>query len=377
MSWTRNGTEPWPHTTDLAAFRERWHAASLSARPVDRSATESAVEQAYQAAGQRPPREIVWCRGPVGLSQSWNAARLKGAPGRNLRNVIFDRTRKMVHAQLENHLDIAAQRLVTRPPNGGVAQSVGRAVTRMVHAATERFDPDLVTTLRRFVFDHSHFRVVVERLRPFAWSGYSQYEISWTAGYQFLHDACGLRPQTQPLMGHWTIAANVGWILPHEQICWLAERPIELLYDDRGRPHNGDGPAITYPDGWMVYAWKGVRVPASVVLNRSSLTIDDVERESNVTVRRCMIEIITPERFVALGGARLTAQDETGILWRKSWPDGDNWAAVEVVNGTALPDGSRTHYFIQVPPDLWTPRAAVAWTYGMSEKQYRQLVLRT
>jgi hypothetical protein len=70
-------------------------------------------------------------------------------------------------------------------------------------------------------------------------------------------------------------------------------------------------------------------------------------------------------------------QDETGTLWRRTWPRGDGWAAVEVLNGTPGPDGKVERYVLQVPPELETARAAVAWTYGMTDSQYRNLVLRT
>jgi hypothetical protein len=68
------------------------------------------------------------------------------------------------------------------------------------------------------------------------------------------------------------------------------------------------------------------------------------------------------------------AEDETGVLWRAV---GDAWAAVEVVNGTPQPDGLREHHFLQVPANLPTPRAGVAWSYGLEEHEYRRLVFRT
>jgi hypothetical protein len=90
-----------------------------------------------------------------------------------------------------------------------------------------------------------------------------------------------------------------------------------------------------------------------------------------------MIEIMTPERYVALGAATCVAEDETGILWRRNWLAADAWAAVEVVNATPEPDGTRRHFFLQVPANLRTAREAVAWTYGMRAEAYAHLVLRT
>jgi hypothetical protein len=50
---------------------------------------------------------------------------------------------------------------------------------------------------------------------------------------------------------------------------------------------------------------------------------------------------------------------------------------VEVVNATPEPDGTRKHFFLQVPAHMRTAREAVAWTYGMSEHAYSRLIVRT
>jgi len=90
-----------------------------------------------------------------------------------------------------------------------------------------------------------------------------------------------------------------------------------------------------------------------------------------------MIEIMTPRRYVEQGGAIRIAEDETGILWRKTWLAFDAWAAVEVINATPEADGTRKHFFLQVPANLRTAREAVAWTYGMEPRVYDNLVMRT
>ena len=87
---------------------------------------------------------------------------------------------------------------------------------------------------------------------------------------------------------------------------------------------------------------------------------------------------MAPELYIATGAVTRVGEDNAGCLWRKQWGDWWNaWAAVEVINGTPEPDGTRKHYFLQVPPDLRTPTEAVAWTYGMSPKRYASLNLRT
>lgn len=45
-------------------------------------------------------------------------------------------------------------------------------------------------------------------------------------------------------------------------------------------------------------------------------------------------------------------------------------STVEVENATLEPDGSRRRYMLIVPTELRTARAAVAWTFGLTEHEY-------
>ena len=74
-------------------------------------------------------------------------------------------------------------------------------------------------------------------------------------------------------------------------------------------------------------------------------------------------------------------EDECGVLWRKRWGYPTSltgaWAAVEVRNGTAEPDGTHKTYFLRVPSQMRTAREAVAWTYGLMAEEYARLGKRT
>ena len=67
-------------------------------------------------------------------------------------------------------------------------------------------------------------------------------------------------------------------------------------------------------------------------------------------------------------------EDEAGRLWRVRLPGDEPIAMVEVVDATAEPDGSHRTYRLRVPPHLNTAKAAVAWTFGLSDEEYRPQV---
>ena len=61
------------------------------------------------------------------------------------------------------------------------------------------------------------------------------------------------------------------------------------------------------------------------------------------------------------------------ILWRLRMDRDEDLVMVEVVNATPEPDGSRATYWLRVPPDMGSAHAAVAWTFGLNEGNYRPL----
>jgi len=121
--------------------------------------------------------------------------------------------------------------------------------------------------------------------------------------------------------------------------------------------------------------WRGMPIPPEVAAELPTLTVARIHEEANAEVRRVMVEYYGFDRYLREADATRVHEDETGILWRQRWR-WEAWAAVEVVNGTPEPDGTYKHYFLQVPPTMRTPREAVAWTYGLSERHYR-LAMRT
>ena len=75
-------------------------------------------------------------------------------------------------------------------------------------------------------------------------------------------------------------------------------------------------------------------MPCHIIDQPEQIPKTDIDLASDIQVRRCMIDRLTPERYVAFGDALRVSEDETGILWERRWVDGDTWAAVEVLNGT-------------------------------------------
>jgi hypothetical protein len=358
----------------LARYRAQWAAIRRSTAAADRDAAEGGVRLAYRAAGLEPPARLIWCDSPITLAD--RARRASHADGPNVKSVIINRPRRRVAALVRNRVPARVLALVESVVNPADAL-VSAAADAVIHGALQDDIPLLQLVRRSYPLSWATAMAVLLGRQGFRYEAVGQRDLAWLATYDYCRDVLELREETAPFAGLWQAARSLGWLQPHQHTCWLAERPNLLRGDARDRLHDAGGPALRYPDGWSIWAWKGVEVPRWVIEQPEGITLDAIDAESNVQVRRCMIEIMTPERYVALGGASRVAEDETGVLWRKRWLTTDAWAAVEVVNATPEPDGTRKHFFLQVPAHLQTAREAVAWTYGLRTKAYAKLVVRT
>jgi hypothetical protein len=144
--------------------------------------------------------------------------------------------------------------------------------------------------------------------------------------------------------------------------------------DNIGRLHRGDGPAIGYPDGFALHAWRGMPIPTSLLAELPHLTAKRIAAERNAELRRVMLEHYGYERYLREAGAARVGTDECGTLWRLSFRDDEPLVMVEVVNSTPEPDGTSRTYWLRVPPGTTTAREGVAWTFGLTAEEYAPLV---
>jgi hypothetical protein len=148
------------------------------------------------------------------------------------------------------------------------------------------------------------------------------------------------------------------WWYPHKDFVMACERPVMIHRDAEGRWHDESGPAIAWPDGWGVHAIHGVRVPADVVEQPSSITVDRIEAERNAEVRRVMIQRIGLERYVAEAKFETVDEDRDQygrprrLLRRPMGVGMPDMVLVHVTNSSPEPDGTHKPYLLPVHPEL-------------------------
>jgi hypothetical protein len=127
---------------------------------------------------------------------------------------------------------------------------------------------------------------------------------------------------------------------------------------------------MAFRDGYAVYAWHGVRVSASVIMDDpATWTLDAILAEPNAEVRRVRVERFGGDRLRA--HATLRQQDDFGQLFEFRVPnEADPLVFVDVENATPEPDGTFKRYCLMVPPETQTCHEGVAWTHWMTPREY-------
>jgi hypothetical protein len=406
------------HVALLEPVRDQWLRIGLATGPADHPAAEEGACHAYRAAGLPPPGRVVWLDSP--LAGAIAASMLCSL---DLSDHVPDRYWRAVREQLQGQVRASAwvqpslglsragrgratERFGT-PIGGAVQRRIVEPVQRAVlHELYVRLAPSAYGSLRQVVEEPVAARVtwqvarrlhglVRETMEPVLWpflvgdDGFDgdpdwdmplplqgiqgQHDADWLARGASLRAIAPGALDDQGLDGLMQVARSAGWWWPFEHLAILTERPTVLHQDAEGRLHHADGPAIAYPDGLAIWAWHGVSVPAQVIERPERLTVPQIHDEPSLAVREVMLERYGTERYLRDTGARRLCHDDIGALWRTRLGD-DPLVVVEVRNTTPEPDGRHRTYWLRVPPEVRTPREAVAWTFGLTADQYRPII---
>ncbi|MGW1202105.1 DUF6745 domain-containing protein [Streptomyces cyaneofuscatus] len=321
-----------------------WRDVAAATGAADRAAAEEGVRRAYRTAGLAEPERIVWAESPRAAVEA--VEKLADA-GRSVREEV--RTRPWAEERRRMYDELG--------PAGWSAlwSATGAQLWETTAALAERIRSGVVADLAGKPEDEGAVRLVLLD------AVLGQHDAAWLAAF----DGRGDR-----LTGLAEVARNAGWWWPYERAVVISERPEVLHRDEAGRLDHGAGPALAYRDGFALYAWRGMPVPADFLAELASLTPQRIREEENAELRRVMLEFYGYDRYLTASGAEPVHRDETGILWRIALDGDEDVVMVEVVNSTPEPDGTHRTYWLRVPPATRTAKDGVAWTFGLDGAAY-------
>ncbi|GID91029.1 DUF6745 domain-containing protein [Amorphoplanes digitatis] len=369
-----------------AAVEERWLAAAAQTGPAQRAAAEAGVREAYRLAGAPEPGRIYWFGSPRAgaaavallsgapapgpawfaavhaglLDQGWTPGETAGASlRRRVRTEPWAAARKAAVEALGAdgwaQLGAAAGRR-----SWGLMMDLvaGRLRLRLGEDLAADFPGDTGRPVRTPVLD----------------AIYGQHDGAWLSTFEAADRLCPDAGLMTGLTGLAQVARHCGWWWANERAAVLTERPETLARDNVGRLHRGEGAAMEFPDGYGLWAWRGMPIPADLAAELPTLDVDRIRREENAEIRRVMLEHFGYERYLRESGARRSGSDETGTLWHLDLPGDEPLVMVEVVNSTPEPDGTSRVYWLRVPPRTRSAREGVAWTFGLTAEEYHPLI---
>lgn len=158
--------------------------------------------------------------------------------------------------------------------------------------------------------------------------------------------------------------------LCHKDVCFVVEPSTSCHLDSFNRPHYEKGPAITFNDGYSLYCLDGLLVEKELVEDPHWLNAERIYAEKNQEMRSLLLKRYGVENFICDSGARSVSEDAFGELYEAVLPGEQPIKFVKVVNSTPEPDGVYKDYFLRVPPWVNSAHEAVAWTFGLTEKEY-------
>ena len=388
----------------LVAHAREWTDRALSTEPVDWQRWEAAVHRCYDLVNMRWHGNVVRVDSPLALARALFLARVDETPGDEERALVG-----LVRRRLQDRVDGLLSKFSSRPAAAQARQRVFGPVEAAVSGDAVAQAVDQVLTTLPGVRDpegtQESARAAARQFAPstvrlnranrvarlwFSWQLHlgGQWDSAWCAYATFFAGVLGTdtRKGWHRRLQALVDAQSAGWWWPHTNYVLVSERPrtvrSEELGDGLRRLHYADGPALVWPDGWSLYFWHGTRVPAWVV---EAPTVEAIHAERNVEVRRCGIESLGWDAYLAQARLRLvdTADDpgNDGFELRLYDVPAEVWGTPARVllatNGSPERDGTRRRYGLPVPADMDTALHAAAWTYGLSHEQYAGLARRT
>ena len=417
------------HRQIITGIRDQWAATVASTAPVDRAATIEAVHRLYGTHKLRRPSLTIWMDSPLGCIY---AAAAIGQLGEQLREDFPNQLRRdqlrdqlgwrlwsalaadisdqlgdqlgerlsgRVIDELEEQLSVSLHGQVTSQLWGQLrGQITGRLYDQLWDPEEEfweQYGGDLRIQLgepRGRPDDDEDW----DETRGWLGPEHLHSIFPWNDASALAFDACLLaiagHPADPRLDALSDAVAEIGWLIPAPSAVIVGARPAVLHRDARGDLHNPAGLALAYPDGWGFYAWHGRRVPGWVI---AAPSIEAIAAEENVEVRRCAIESLGWDRFIAEAGLVPVTAGDSGNLAAAQVADPGNpgqhlvlydvperlWGGrirlLMCANGTCERDGTRRRYGLKVPAHLSDPVEAAAWTAGLGKDEYARMVRRT
>ena len=297
--------------TLMAAHTETWIQRVMRTDPIEHDKIIPAIKGIYAAAGLKEPRVIV-VSSPLVMAMAGGFAA------------------GILHMR-EKGFDITATDAATRAATRAATDDATDAAT---YAAT--YDATYAWPMSAALHFSAGNKKIALWLLSCSQNWWRMYQggnmwASWDCYLTAARDVLKLKLAAHKNYEAWEQAAiHGGFRIMHADFCMVSDFPETLKIDEQNRPHCETGPSHKWRDGWSLYHWHGVKVPAEWIEEKSVLTPAIALSVENVEQRRAACEILGWHNVLAapsLNPRIIDAdEDHIGQLIAVDLPDApDQW----------------------------------------------------
>ena len=366
----------------MKAHVDLWVSRAMRTRPVDVNEITAAVHDLYAAAGLKTPRVVV-VPSPLVMAFAYGAS---AAIWHN-RNAAYNATANATDNATRNATDSATRSAAHNATDSATGNATRSATYNAAYSAAHNATDSAAYSATRNAAHNAEAGANSACLElagvlgvscAARWHQNYQGGAYW-AGYDCyltaMRDIIGLRlPEYEKYAAWERCAIAAPFRVLHNEFCIVSDFPEVLRIDDQNRPHCENGPSHRWRDGWSLYHWHGVSIPAEWIEDRASLTPQIALTWQNIEQRRAACEILGWESILSALDARIIDQDAdpmVGTLVEVNLPDAGKERFLRVLCGTG-----RT-FSLPVPPTVKSAIEAQAWSWGLDQSTYDKPEVRT
>lgn len=361
------------HRAQFEPWRDKWITNALSTEAMtdsERAEARAAVLGLYGAANLEAPRNIVFVGSPIaGAIVAGIAAGvwwLRENPSKH--QAMFGR--QLSEQELQSYITPAVSLAVRAakhkletlkalpvPPVGSNAatDAATDAATRdATDAATYAATSDPVV----------RWLVGMSRYYYYHWNGGNMWS-GHVAYLSFFRHVAKLDLDYSK-WAHYETLAHFGPRFMHKRFCIISDRPEALKLGENNRPHCETGPSHRWRDGFELYYWRGLRIPAEWVRNKETLDPMTAITWPNIEQRRAAAELIGWANVLKKLDAKTVDKDENpqvGTLLEVELPDSGKERFLQVLCATGR------IFALPVPRSCGTALEANAATFGLKPEE--------
>ena len=290
----------------LPEFRKEWLTTGLNTDPCDRQATEKAIKGIYEWCGQKAPEKFIWMDSPLGcqifLNLFKNCSKTKieetdmwanlgdnlaANLGDKLWAHLWDNLAVNLAAHLEDNLAVNLGDNLAVNLQANLGANLGAKLWANLGA---KLGDKLKNNIKKLDLEYFNIK---------SWFFGGSLFSYWVAWITFAKEIGLKYPDKQQkglnLMA--TLCKSSFWWYPFKGFCVCSEKP-KFIFRENGRFHNVTGAAIEFRDGYKLWSIDGMTVTEQIVMMPETLTIQQIEDETNVEIRRIMIQRFGEEKYL-------------------------------------------------------------------------------